>query len=204
MKGLKGNYMLNQDFTMEISLRDMLKRHATAGIIAAVLMIGVGVLLFVAPVKVSIGAGLLMGIGIGIQGLHMIVRYFTSKSKNIWDLMLGIINALFAGWLVALWVGDSKILLAAVVLNFVAMILAIILIITGFNKLLFASSLKKHGYTKTGMITFSGWMNLLVAFYFMFSPFVATLTFEWISGVYLIVSGIILLIECIAYFFTGK
>lgn len=196
--------MLNQDFTMETSIKDMLKKHAIAGILAAILMIGVGVLLFVAPIAVSVGAGVLMAIGVGIQGLHMIVRYFTSKSKSIWDLMIGIINALFAGWLIALWIGDSTFLLVAIVLNFVAMILAIILIITGFNKIMYASSLKKHGYTKTGMITFSGWMNLFLAFYFMFSPFVATLTFEWISGVYLIVSGIILIVECIAFFFTVK
>ncbi|SJZ36595.1 DUF308 domain-containing protein [Anaerorhabdus furcosa] len=190
--------MLRQDFTMETSMEGMLKRHALSGIIAAILMIAVGVLLFINPLAVSIGAGILIAIGIGIEGIYILVRYFSSKSRSAWDLVLAIINILFAGWILTLWMGDSKALTVGVILNFLAMIFAIVLLMSGFNKLNFASSLKMAGEYKTGMITFSGWLNIILAFFFIISPFVTTLTFEWMSGIYLIVSGIILLIEAIA------
>lgn len=196
--------MLKQDFSTETSFKDMLKKYAFSGILVAILMIGLGILIFVAPVAVNIGAGVLMAIGIGIQGIQLIVRYFTSKSKSIWDLMLGIMEAFFAGWLMMLWFGDSDLLLAAIVLNCIAMLLAFILIVTGFNKIMFASSLKASGYTKTGMTTFSGWMNLILAFFFMCSPFVTTVSFEWIGGIYLIVSGIIVIVECISFLVSLK
>mgnify|MGYP002355548133 CR=1 FL=1 len=194
--------MLRQDFTMEVSVEDMLKRHAFAGIIAAVLMVVMGVLLFINPLAVSIGAGLLIAIGVGIEGIYIFFRYFGSKSRSAWDLVLGVINVLFAGWILTLWLGDSKLLTTGIILNFLAMIFAIILLMSGFNKLNFASSLKMAGEYKTGMITFSGWLNLFLALFFIVSPYVTTLTFEWISGIYLIVSGIILLIQSIAFSFA--
>lgn len=196
--------MLRQDFTMEESLESMLKRHAITGIIAAILMVVVGVLLFINPLAVSIGAGILIAVGIGIEGIYIIVRYFSSKSRSAWDLVLAIINILFAVWILGLWLGDSKALTVGIILNFLAMIFAIILLMSGFNKINFASSLKMAGEYKTGMITFSGWLNIILAFFFILSPFVTTLTFEWLSGIYLIVSGIILFIECVAFMIAKK
>ncbi len=196
--------MLRQDFTMEVSVEDMLKRHAFAGIIAAILMVVVGILLFINPLAVSIGAGLLIAIGVGIEGIYIFFRYFGSKSRSAWDLVLGVINVLFAGWILSLWLGDSKLLTTGIILNFLAMIFAIILLMSGFNKLNFASSLKMAGEYKTGMITFSGWLNLFLALFFIVSPYVTTLTFEWISGIYLIVSGIILLVQSIAFAFAAN
>ncbi|MFV0550555.1 MAG: DUF308 domain-containing protein [Anaerorhabdus sp.] len=178
------------------------KIHAFAGIIAAILMVVMGVLLFINPLAVSVGAGLLISIGVGIEGIYIFFRYFGSKSRSAWDLVLGVINVLFAGWILALWLGDSKLLTTGIILNFLAMIFAIILLMSGFNKLNFDSSLKMAGEYKTGMITFSGWLNLFLALFFIVSPYMTTLTFEWISGIYLIVSGIILLIQSIAFSFA--
>ena len=66
---------------------------------------------------------------------------------------------------------------------------------TGFAKFKLVSAMKASGNDSTGIITFSAWMNILAAIFFMLSPFVMTVVFEQIGGIYLVISGVILLIE---------
>lgn len=173
----------------------MQEKSCLWGIIASVLMVITGSLLFMHPIVAAVGSALLLCIGIVIGGVYYLSRYFSAQPKNKWDLVLGIINIVFSGWILSMWFKTTPERAIASMIMFISIYMAFMLFATGFAKFKLVSTLKAAGNDSTGIITFSAWMNMLAAVFFILSPFVMTVVFEQIGGIYLVISGVILLIE---------
>ena len=196
--------MFRMDFSKESSLSRLLARHSIWGVIAAAVMILAGVFLFINPIAGSVGVGLLISIGVLFEGISLIGRFFGSKAKNGWDLALGIINIVFAGWVLYIWRFRDDMWNAAFFVNFLAIYFVFILLAGGFEKIGFAAALKAAGSYHTGMITFSGFLDILLAGFLLFGSFAFRLTFLQVSGIFLVVTGVIHLIESIAMRFAAR
>lgn len=173
----------------------MERKSCLWGIVAAILMVIAGSLLFMHPIAAAIGSALILCIGIAIGGVFYLINYIGSEVKNQWNLALGIINIIFSGWILRIWFGDDSTRAFASMIMFISIYLAFTMFATGFAKFKLVSAMKASGNDSTGIITFSAWMNILAAIFFMLSPFVMTVVFEQIGGIYLVISGVILLIE---------
>lgn len=165
------------------------------GIVASLLMVIVGSLLFMHPIAAAIGSALLLCIGIAIGGVYYLSRYLGAQTKNQWDLVLGVINIILSGWILSIWFKSIPERAIASMILFISIYMAFTMFATGFAKFKLVSAMKAAGNDSTGIITFSAWMNMLAAVFFILSPFIMTVVFEQIGGIYLVISGVILLIE---------
>lgn len=73
-----------------------------------------------------------------------------------------------------------------------AFMLGFMTMMTGVNQVVAASVAKKTGAEKTGWLTTSGVINIILSFFFIFAPFVMLLAFDIIVAVYLIFGGVAL------------
>ena len=75
------------------------------------------------------------------------------------------------------------------------LLLAFLLIFNGVEKLSLASRLRYFRIPRTGSLTFSGILNIVLAVIFMLLPFVSALALNYILAAYLVLTGAALLIE---------
>jgi uncharacterized membrane protein HdeD (DUF308 family) len=169
---------------MNDELSTFTKTHKTMGIVVAIIMILLGIGIFVAPLfSASIIIWLFIA-GLVFYGFFVIFAYTKSNVKNGWNLASGIM-AIILG---VLLVFSSPLARA----DTFAFMLAFIALTTGINQLSVASILKKQNGASNGWLIFSGIINILLFFFFIFNPFVMLLTFGILGGVYLVFGGIAL------------
>jgi len=156
--------------------------NKTLGIVLSVVMVLLGIGVLLAPqFFVSMMIWLFI-IGLMIYGAFLIFDYSKSAVKNGWNLTSGIM-AVILGFLLIF----SPALARAETFTF---ILGFMVFFTGFNQIIAASVMKKQGSNGTGWLTASGIINIILGFFFIFTPFFMLLTFSIIAGIYLIIGGI--------------
>lgn len=163
-------------------LSSVTKGNKTLGIILSIVMVLLGIGVFLAPqFFVSMMIWLFI-IGLMIYGIFLIFDYSKSAVKNGWNLTSGIMAIILSFLLIF-----SPALAQAETFTF---ILSFMVFFTGFNQIIAASIMKKQGSTGTGWLTAAGIINVILGFFFIFTPFFMLLTFSIIAGIYLIIGGI--------------
>ena len=117
---------------------------------------------------------------------------FASMTYYFKDYMLllsGILNVLIGVMLFFM-----PVTLTVQVITFM---LAFLLIFNGVEKLSLASRLKYFRIPRTGSLTFSGILNIILAVIFLLLPFVSALALNYILAAYLILTGAALLVEAV-------
>jgi len=162
----------------------------TAGIIIALLMMALGVMALVIPGRTALLVAWLFLAGIAVYGLFDIVMYIKAPSgeRQTWLLINGIFCLLLGVLALLNTEAAGKVLILSTALCFQ-------MVSAGIGRITLASQLKKNGQTGTGMLTFSGIINILCAIFFITSPFMMTIAYEMIMGIYLIIGGITLLVQ---------
>lgn len=164
------------------------KGNKIAGIIIAIAMIVLGILMFMRPILTS---AVLEKIAVGgflAYGVYQVIMYFKAPAaaKNGWTLASGI-----------MWLAIGLLMLfanAAVTIETFAFIFAFIAMSTGITRISVANDVKKAG-GPSGWILASGIINLILAVFFLITPFAVTGLLGLIAGIYLVIAGIVLLAD---------
>ena len=184
----------NFDYVQELIDRWNSRRkkiRAIYFIIAAILIIA-GILTAIFPVRIFIVIQCLAAAAIIIVGIYHFIAFssMTYYFRDYTLLLSGILNVLM-GVLIMI----MPLTLTVQVITFM---FAFVLLFSGFQKLSLSSRLKYFGIPHTGSLTFSGILNIILAVIFILLPFISALALNYILAAYLILTGIVLLIEAIS------
>ncbi len=131
----------------------------------------------------------LAAIAVIVVGIYHFIT-FSSMTYYFRDYMLilsGVLNILIG---VMLFIMPVEL-----TVQVVTFMLSFMLIFNGVQKLSFASRLRYFRISRTGALTFSGVLNIILAVVFLFLPFLSAVALNYILSAYLAVTGIALLIE---------
>lgn len=177
---------------MNNDLNSFTRGHRTMAVIVAIIMVLLGIGIFIAPLfAVELIIWFFIA-GLIIYGAFNIIVYVKSNVKNGWSLASGIMSTIL-GFLLMF----SGPLAQA---DTFAFMLGFLTLTTGINQMTAASTMKSQGGNGTGWLTAAGVINIILALFFIFNPFVMLFAFELIAGVYLVVGGIALFATTL----TGK
>lgn len=165
------------------------KRIRTAYFIIAVLLVAAGILTAVFPTGIFSVIQYLAAIAVIVVGIYHFVCYasMTYYFKDSMLIINGVLNILIGIMLLIMPV--------TLTVQIITFMLSFLLIITGAQKISFASKLKYYRISHTGFLTCSGVLNIILAVVFLLLPFASALTLNYILAAYLIISGIALFIE---------
>ena len=157
-------------------------------VIAAVLIIA-GILTAVFPVSIFAVIQYLAAIAVIAVGIYHVITFasMTYYFKDYMLLLSGILNVLMGVMLFIMPV--------TLTVQVTTLLLAFLLIFNGVEKLALASRLRYFRIPRTGSLTFSGILNIVLAVIFMLLPFVSALALNYILAAYLVLTGAALLIE---------
>ena len=166
------------------------KMRAAYFIMAAVLLIA-GVLTAVFPISIFAAIQYFAALAVIVVGVchFMAFASMTYYFKDYMLLLSGILNVLIGVMLFFM-----PVTLTVQVITFM---LAFLLIFNGVEKLSLASRLKYFRIPRTGSLTFSGILNIILAVIFLLLPFVSALALNYILAAYLILTGAALLVEAV-------
>ena len=166
------------------------KMRAAYFIMAAVLLIA-GVLTAVFPINIFAAIQYFAALAVIVVGVchFMAFASMTYYFKDYMLLLSGILNVLIGVMLFFM-----PVTLTVQVITFM---LAFLLIFNGMEKLSLASRLKYFRIPRTGSLTFSGILNIILAVIFLLLPFVSALALNYILAAYLILTGAALLVEAV-------
>lgn len=165
-----------------------LKKFRIAGGFLAILMIIIGILMFIFPVKTFvffeyIAIGLLI-----LFGIFKIIDYIEMIWKDGWTLTSGILN--IAVGLLLIFSGET------VTAKTFSILFSFIVLSWGISQISFYSTLRIKGVRHASRILFAGISNIVLALGFVLMPFLFISVINWVLSFYLIVNGAILLTEC--------
>ncbi|MBK5244359.1 MAG: DUF308 domain-containing protein [Eubacteriaceae bacterium] len=172
---------------MNTDLSSITTGSKTLGIIVSIVMVLLGIGVFIAPQFFALMMIWIFIVGLVIYGIFLIFAFSKSDVKNGWNLTTGIM-ALILGLLLIFSPNLAKAETFAFILGFMTLF-------TGINQITASLIMKKQGSTGTGWLTASGIINIILAMFFIFSPFIMLYTFSIIAGVYLVFGGIALFAE---------
>ncbi|MFQ8705715.1 MAG: HdeD family acid-resistance protein [Thomasclavelia sp.] len=181
------------DFRSEFTEKWNKKIHLlrVVGIIVSILMILCAILCIIYPIKSVTLIGDIAAVLIFILGIYQIVDYFAAPQLFRWP---GSLVSAVCNLLIGLLLICSPI---EITINTFAFIFGFILVVYGLNKLSFAHQLSYFGIQDYGWVIFTGIVNILAALAFIIAPMLLTVVLNYIVAAYLLVGGIVLLIEVI-------
>lgn len=158
-------------------------------IILSLLMIGVGLICVFFPMQTFEFMKLIVSIVLIIFGIYSIVTYCltTSYFQDPIVIIVGITNILLGILLLKI---PTEITTSAL-----TMMLAIVLLFYGTQKIAFAKRLSFFEIIDTRIYMLSGVMSIILSIIFMILPLTSAIVINYIIAAYLIVDGITLLIE---------
>ena len=168
------------------------KKLKWTGIIIALAMIAVGICCGIFPMETFAVIQTLAAAALMIEGVCGIIGYAaaTSYFKDPMQIVSGILNILLGIFLIFMP--------AAVTVSTLVFLLGFLLLFHGAERLAVAGRLKFYRLMDTGFMTFGGVLDLILAVVFLILPLFSALVLNYIIAAYLIVNGIILLIEAIS------
>lgn len=163
-----------------------------AFIVVAVILVLVGVTCVLFPIGTFAAMQVLAAAALVAQGIHFIVSYAseTFYFKDPMKIVTGILNILLGLFLLF-----SPVMLTAASLTWM---LALVLIFSGAEKIAFAGKMKYYRIMNTGIMTFCGVLNIILAVIFLVLPLVSMLALHYIVAAYLIVNGVALFAEALS------
>ena len=178
-----------EQINMSDAVQKIVKGNKAVGIIVAIVMIIMGILFFVMPLRTTIVVEIFAAIGVLVFGLFQILAYarIPKEERYAGTLTSGIIFVL---------VGVIILLSSAtgVVVSF-AFLLGFLSIFRGFNQTGLSAQLKAAGAPRSGWVFASGIISVILGVFLIVAPFAATFLLGFILGIYLIVGAIALFIE---------
>ena len=174
---------------LENQFKELPKSHKVVGIIISLLLVIAGIALFWRPVRGLVGLEyVITGLFI-ILGIFLIFKYFSipKELRSGWTLVNGIILVILG----LIYIFSNP----AVMLFTFSFIFAVLTLSDGINLFIFSSEVKKQG-GKTGLLIFSGILNVLLSIFFILTPFCMSWALAIIVGVYFIIAGITLFANC--------
>lgn len=160
-------------------------------IAVAVVLVLVGVLCILFPIEVFTMMHILAAAALVVQGIYSIVSYAatTYYFRDPMQLVMGILNIVLGILVLA-----SPVTLTA---SSLTVMFAFLLLFSGAEKIAFAGKLRYYRIMRTGLMTFSGVLSILLAVVFLVLPLASILILNYIVAAYLIISGIALFIEAL-------
>ncbi len=170
--------------SMNDMARQITKGNKVAGIVVAILMIVLGVLFFIFPIRTDMIVAAIATIGFVVYGIYQLIVYFRTPSgyRNGWTCANGIIFIIL-GVLLILSGPVSRLETFTFLLGFLA-------IFGGIMQISSHSALKKAGEQHTGLVLASGIINLILGIFLIIAPLAAAWAMAYVLGIYLIVGGI--------------
>lgn len=161
------------------------------GFIVAILMIISAFFCIVYPVRSVTVVGTIASSIILVLGIYQVIDYLATIPLFRWpgSLVNAICNLLIGFLLIR-----SPI---EITISMFAFIFGFILMVNGVNKLSFALRLRFLGIESYSWVIFTGIVNVAAAIVFIIAPMMSTLVLNYIIAAYLLVGGIVLLIEMI-------
>lgn len=165
------------------------RKVRTAYFVIATVLIIAGILTAVFPVSIFAVIQYLAAIAVIAVGIYHFITFasMTYYFKDYMLLLSGILNVLMGVMLFIMPV--------TLTVQVTTLLLAFLLIFNGVEKLSLASRLRYFRIPRTGSLTFSGILNIVLAVIFMLLPFVSALALNYILAAYLVLTGTALLIE---------
>lgn len=158
------------------------------GIIAAILMIIIGVLCIFYPVQTTYAIEVMVAVALLVFGCWEIVRYTQRPIflRTGASLASGILNIFLAIWLLT-----SP---AIYMLMSFGFLFGLDLLMLGFEQMTMTGRLKSIGISGTGWMTASAVINIIIGIILLALPVASVATVSALLAVYLIFGGISLLI----------
>lgn len=183
-------YDNNEDVIVEIKNQwnKNLRSMRIWGVVAAILMIIVGILCIVYPVETTYTIEILASIALFCFGIWEIAQYFQKPPflRMGSSLASGILNLLLGIMLLTSPAEDM--------LVFFGFLFGLDLMMLGFEQITAAGRLKAIGVTGTGWLTADGVLNIIFGIILLFTPMASIPAVSLILAMYLIFGGISLLI----------
>lgn len=170
---------------------EKIKKLRWTCLILSILMIIVGFVCLFFPIKTFNIMKIIVSIVFICFGIYSIVTYCltTLYFKDPIMIMIGITHILFG---VLLFQMPTEITAMSL-----TMMLAIMLLFYGAQKIAFSRRLSFFGLIDTNIYTMSGIMTIMLSIIFMVLPLTSAIIINYIIAAYLIVDGITLFIEAI-------
>lgn len=170
---------------------EKIKKLRWTCLILSILMIIVGFVCLFFPIKTFNVMKIIVSIVFICFGIYSIVTYCltTLYFKDPIIIMIGITHILFG---VLLFQMPTEITAMSL-----TMMLAIMLLFYGAQKIAFSRRLSFFGLIDTNIYTMSGIMTIMLSIIFMVLPLTSAIIINYIIAAYLIVDGITLFIEAI-------
>ncbi|WP_294580104.1 HdeD family acid-resistance protein [uncultured Thomasclavelia sp.] len=168
-----------------------IKKFKILYLILGIVMVIAGICCLAFPIQTFTVMKVIVALVLIGFGIYSIVNYCLSTSffKDPFTIVHGIINILFG-----LIIITTPSIITAISLT---MMLALILVFHGTEKIAFASKLKYFNISNTGIYTFNGILNIILAIIFFILPITSAIALNYIIAIYLIINGITLFIEAV-------
>lgn len=156
-------------------------------VIIGILLAVLGIIFFMFPLASVFFTGVFIIVGLLLYGIYMIISFFATPKfcRDGWQLASGIILTVCGGVILASSASN-------IVVSF-AIILGIVALMIGINQIIGYAALR--GTAGAGFILASGIINVLLALFLIFAPFVAAAAVGIVQGVYLCFAGGALIVE---------
>lgn len=177
---------------------DYIKKYEKRSIISSVIMILIAILLIVEPATFINTIIIIFGIGILLDGLFSVILYFfTDKEQRIFS------NALVEGTLeviAAILILMNK----AFMISIIPVIVGIWIIVKSLMKLQLSFNIKSADEKSWVFLLISSIITLVIGIIILVHPFDTMITIAVLSGILLLVSGIIDIVESICILIKVK
>ncbi len=165
---------------------DNVRRYRRHGLIAGIVMVVLGILCLIFPLRSMLFLEILASVALIVIGIMEIAGYMAIPVylRLGGGVLSGILNVMLG---VLLLTSPSETMLATF-----AFLIAINMMAWGISQLSAANRMRFFGAEDTGWLTVSGILNLIVALIFIFLP-QASAAISILIAIYLLITGIIIL-----------
>lgn len=190
MKGFDRNFDYVNEFIEKWNKEVRRFKYICLLLAAALIVIGICCICF--PIETFALMQTFAAVALVVHGIYSIVEYASTTSyfKDPMHIVSGILNILLG-----LFLFFSPAALTATAFTFM---FGFVLLFNGAEKISFANRLKYYRIMKTGMITFSGVISIILAFVFILMPLFSMLTLSYMVAAYLIVNGVALIFSALS------
>lgn len=173
------------------NIANMYKRMITYSIVTSILTVVAGILLLFLPNITNKVVGIIAGIIFLIAGINSIYKYFHREGAKLYNLNLvfGVLYSIL---------GVVIIIYPFTVVEFVTVCLGLYMIINGASKVNYALWLKRGNEDSWLIALATGILVAVVGVLVIFNPF-ASLTLTKLAGVFLIITGVLDLMDTILF-----
>jgi len=169
------------------------KKMRLIGLVLSAVLILLGILAVTLPARASLVIAWLFLLGVVVSGIFGILRYVQAQpeARQTWALINGILRVILGVVAILVTKKPGKVFILSTAFCFT-------MVTAGVGRLGAASLLKREGKGGRGWLIFCGVLDLVCALFFITSPFMMTVAYEFVLGIYMIIGGFTLLVEILS------